>query len=104
MAQVLDERAGRTWPTARPSRHGAPGPQLEGGPLQIEADLDVAFDVGGAEVEDQDAGTNAGVELGRAGPVAQALDYGMVDVQALGLVWVAAWAVVVLFIGMGPCC
>jgi len=57
--------------------------QLEGGPLQVQADLDVTLDVRRAEVEDEDAVANAGVELARAGPAAQALGDGVVDMQAL---------------------
>ena len=47
--------------------------QLEGGPPQVEANLDVTLDVRRAEVEDEDAGANAGVELARAGPVPRRL-------------------------------
>ncbi len=57
--------------------------QLEGGPPQVEANLDVTRDVRRAEVEDEDAEANAGVEPARAGPAAQALGHGVVDVQAL---------------------
>jgi hypothetical protein len=52
--------------------------------VQVEADLDVTGDLRRAEVEDQDAGPDADVELARAGPAAQALGDAVVDVQALG--------------------
>ena len=51
--------------------------QLEGGPPQVEANLDVTLDVRRSKVkdedEDEDAGANAGVELARAGPVPRRL-------------------------------
>ena len=61
--------------------------QLEGAPPQVEANLDVTLDVRRSKVKDEDAGANAGVELVRAGPVAQSLGDGVVDVQALRLPW-----------------
>jgi hypothetical protein len=58
--------------------------ELDRGPVQVEAELDVSRDLRRAEVEDEDAGTDADVELARAGPAAQALGDAVVDVQALG--------------------
>src|SRR4029077_15645199 len=58
--------------------------ELDRGPVQAEADLDITRDFRRAEIENEDAGTDADVELARAGPAAQALGDTVVYVYALG--------------------
>ena len=53
--------------------------------MQAEADLDITRDLRRAEIEDEDAETDADVELARAGPAAQALGDAVVNVHALGV-------------------
>ena len=58
--------------------------ELDRGPVQAEADFDITRDLRRAEIKDEDAGTDADVELARAGPAAQALGDAVVNVHARG--------------------
>jgi hypothetical protein len=57
--------------------------ELDRGPVQVKADLDVTLDFRRAEVEDQDAVPDPDVELACAGLAPQALGDAVIGVQAL---------------------
>jgi hypothetical protein len=75
--------------------------ELDRGPVQAEADLDITRDFRRAQIENEDAGTDADVELARAGPAAQALGDAVVNVYALGFPLGSGWEVIVLFMLAG---